>query len=187
MDERRYRWWVIAAALWSVGEATVFFVVPDVLLTAAVLRYGPRKAWRLSALAACAAMAAGAGMWAWGAADGEGAQAVMLAVPAVGPDLLARVAQEMNAWWPVHVLAGAVSGVPYKLYAVEAGRRGIALLPFLAVSFGARLARFSLSVAIVAAGAAALDRIGAPRAKAALLVLGWFAIYAVYFAIRAAA
>ena len=187
MNRMGNRIWLSAAVAWGIAEATLFFIVPDVLLTAAVVKRGGRVALRLAVVAALAATAAGALMWVWGAADSDGARAVLLKVPAVGPDLLARVADEMSGWWAVHLVAGAVTGVPYKLYAVEAGARGIALVPFLAVSFGARLARFSLSVAITAAGAAGLDRIGAPRFKAPLLALGWLAIYAVYFAIRAAA
>ena len=35
--------WFVAAALWGISEATFFFVVPDVLITATVLRFGLRR------------------------------------------------------------------------------------------------------------------------------------------------
>ena len=32
-----WRWWLAGALLWCFAEATFFFIVPDLLLTAAVL------------------------------------------------------------------------------------------------------------------------------------------------------
>jgi membrane protein YqaA with SNARE-associated domain len=181
-------WWTIGAVVWGIAEASFFFIVPDVLLTVLVLRWGWKKVLRVAVLVAMAAALTGVAMAIWGATDAAGAKAVLLQIPAVGPDLIARVAGEMGSpWWAVHVVAGAVSGVPYKLYAVEAGARHFALLPFVVVSLAARLARFCLSIAITAGAAHGLDRIGRGAWKAPLLALGWFAIYAVYFGIRAAA
>lgn len=179
--------WILAAVVWGVAEATFFFIVPDVLLTVVVLRNGWREAQILAVPVALAATLAGGLMWCWGACDAAGARAFLLQIPAIGPDLLARTAREMDAWWGVHMITGAVTGVPYKLYAVEAGARHVALLPFLVMSFAARLARFSYAVGLVALAGHILDRLGRPQWKAAALALGWAALYAVYFSLRAAA
>lgn len=179
--------WIAAAVFWGVAEASFFFIVPDVLLTAVVLRAGWREALKLAVIVALAASAAGALMWSWGAIDAAGARRAMLMVPAIGPDLLARAGREMDAWWGLHMIAGAVTGVPYKLYAVAAGGRHIALVPFLLASFAARLARFSYSVGLTAVVAHGLDRLDRPQWKAPLLALGWIGLYAVYFSIRATA
>jgi membrane protein YqaA with SNARE-associated domain len=187
MGLKRSYGWIAGTAAWGIAEATFFFIVPDVLLTTAVLKRGWRDALRLAVVAALAATAAGSLMWRWGMVDDPRAQAFLLTIPAVGDDLLVRVAHEMDGWWALHMLIGAITGVPYKLYAVEAGQRGIALAPFLAASFGARLVRFCFSIAVTALAARGLDRWGRPQWKAPLLALGWLAIYAVYFALRAAA
>jgi hypothetical protein len=132
--------WIAAAVLWGAAEASVFFIVPDVLLTAAALRLGVRRALLLCLIAACAAALTGAILWLWAGHDPVAARQTMLHVPAVGPDLLARVHGEFDSAWPLHLLWGAMTGVPYKLYAVEAGSRHIPLLLFVPVSVGAAIA-----------------------------------------------
>lgn len=181
------RLWVVGAALWGAAEATFFFIVPDVLLTAAVLKLGWRAALKLAGVAAAAAVLAGSALYLWAAADASGARAAMLLVPAVGPDLIVRTTAEIDGLWPLHMLAGAISGVPYKLYAVAAGTGHIGLIPFVLASFAARLARFALAVGIVTAVGHGLDRLDSARLKVPLLVAGWIVLYAVYFGLRAGA
>lgn len=178
--------WIIAAAGWGVAEATLFFLAPDVILTAAVPRFGLRAALRLSVIAAFSAAMAGIFMYAWGAHDAAGAHRAMLMVPAIGPDLLARTAREMAGFWPLHLFTGSVTGVAYKLYAIEAGARGIAIVPFVLASFVARLARFALTTGFTALIVRILARLHALRWKYLVLALGWTLFYAVYFSIRAA-
>lgn len=89
--------WLIAAAVWGVAEASVFFVVPDVLLTLATLRFGFRTGLRLSVITAASAALAGLGMLLWGKSDPVFARHMMLLVPAIGPDLLARAHAEVQS------------------------------------------------------------------------------------------
>jgi membrane protein YqaA with SNARE-associated domain len=179
--------WLLGALAWGAAEASFFFVVPDILLTLAVLRLG---LWRGAALAIAAAFAAtltGAVLWQWAGHDAIAAHAAMLHVPAVGQDLLARVAWEFDHGWPLKLTLGAISGAPYKLYAVEAGARHIALLPFLAVSFCARLLRFLLTIAITAAGRALTIHIRRENWQTPGWAVTWLIVYAVYFTVRARA
>jgi membrane protein YqaA with SNARE-associated domain len=147
-------WWIAAAALWGAAEASFFFLVPDILLTAAALRHGLKAGLLLSVCAAILAALSGVILWVWARHDPVQARAAMLHVPAVGPDLLARVHGEFDKGWPLHLTLGAVSGVPYKLYAVEAGVRAVPLWLFVPVSFAARLMRFALTVTAAAAARA---------------------------------
>jgi membrane protein YqaA with SNARE-associated domain len=176
--------WIIAAAFWGVAEASFFFIVPDVLLTAAVIRFGFRRTLLLAFVAASSAALAGLGMWAWGHGDADMARHVMLMVPAIGPDLLARAHDEMASGWVLHLFTGAVTGLPYKLYAVEAGARGINPLLFVLVSFVARLPRFLLTMGLAALGREGLARIKKPDWAYAIWALGWITLYAVYFTQR---
>jgi hypothetical protein len=111
----------------------------------------------------------------------------MLLVPAIGPDLLARAHRDMADNWPLHLFVGAVTGVPYKLYAVEAGARGINPFLFFLVSFPARLTRFALATGLAAIGREVLAKLKWTRWDYTVLALGWIALYAIYFSIRAAA
>lgn len=177
--------WIALAAVWGVGEATLFFIVPDVLLTALVLRYGLRAALRLAVVAAASASLAGVGMWLWGYYDAASAREAVLWVPAIGPDLLARAHREIAVNWPLHLFTGAMNGVPYKLYAVEAGAQAVNPVLFALVSFPARLARFWLTAGLTAVGSELLSRWGWSRWNYTVLALVWIAIYGTYFAIRA--
>lgn len=179
--------WYACAALWGVAEATLFFIVPDVLITFAVVRLGLRRGSMLAVVAAASAALAGIGMWAWGHADPASARHAMLLVPAIGPDLLARAARELAQGWPFHLVTGAMTGVPYKLYAVEAGARGLDPVLFIPMSFVARLTRFALTAAAMAFGRAVLLRLNRPKLVTPAWALAWFATYAFYFTTRALA
>ena len=50
MSEAGHKLWIVASALWGFAEATVFFVVPDVILTMTAVRCGLRTGL-ISALA----------------------------------------------------------------------------------------------------------------------------------------
>ncbi len=176
--------WIFAAAFWGAAEASFFFIVPDVLLTAAVIRFGFRRALPLAFVAAGSAALAGLAMWLWGNNDAAAARHIMLMVPAIGPDLLARAHDEMASNWALHLFTGAVTGLAYKLYAVEAGARGINLFFFAVVSVAARLPRFLLTMALAAIGRGALSRIQKPNWMYSFWALGWIALYAFYFVSR---
>jgi membrane protein YqaA with SNARE-associated domain len=179
--------WIVAAGVWGAAEATLFFIVPDVLLTAAVIRFGFRRTLSLALVAVASASLAGLAVWLWGHSDATTARHVMLLVPAIGPDLLARAHEEIASNWLVHLFTGAVTGLPYKLYAVEAGARGINPFLFVLVSFAARLPRFLLTMGLAAALREALMKIDKPHYSYAVWALGWLGLYTFYFIARAAA
>lgn len=179
--------WIIAAALWGVAEATVFFIVPDVILTYATVRHGWRAGLRLAVVAAAAASLAGIGMWFWGRLDSASARHVLLMIPAIGPDLLGRTSREMGGLWPLNLFLGAITGVPYKLYAVAAGAHAIPVAWFAVASYLARLYRFAISVGIIWLGLDVVTRLGLARWRYHILTAGWVILYAVYFTLRARA
>jgi membrane protein YqaA with SNARE-associated domain len=179
---------VILAALWGISEATVFFILPDVPISYAAAKWNFRAGLRLALVAALAAAVGGAILWWYGAADAEAARALMLGVPAVGPDLLAKAHAGIAAPdWPLQLLIGAFTGTPYKLYAVEAGARGIDPWLFVALSIPARLARFLLVAALASAGRALFVRWGIGRYAIPALALAWVAVYTTYWIVRAMA
>ena len=171
---------LIAAALWGFAEATFFFLVPDVLLTAIAI-----LDWRL-ALAAClagvvGALVGGALMFRQGRDRYERVQAFLLRMPGISTAMLQRVDDEVARRRLIAVLAGPLSGTPYKAYAVEAGRQRLHFGRFLLITIPARLIRFVL-VTSAAAWLAHAAFPGVPTTwKFAIWAVGWTAFYAWYF------
>lgn len=172
-------------ALWGIAEATVFIVVPDVLLTAVALRQG-LNAGLLVALATALAAAAGGLAVALAVGAGLITPAVFDPLPAISPAMIANAGEAMQrADWPWALVAGSFSGVPYKLYAAGAGVAGTSLVLFALVSLPGRLLRFALVV-----GAVALVRGPAARRlgqRGAMLALAgfWVVFYALFWALKA--
>lgn len=174
------RVWFAGAALWGFAEATFFIIVPDLLLTAAVLAFGLSRAFRFATVAACGAALGALPMVIWGAADPEAARAFLLSVPLIGEDLLLRVHGELEGFWPLDLTVGAVTGAPFKIYAVEAGAAGVNPFLFAIVGYVARLARFTLAIALTALGVKLAARLSLQRIVPFGLALAWAAIYGFY-------
>jgi len=137
-----------ACLAWGFAESTLFFVIPDVLLTLAATR-NLRRALFGCVLAVAGALAGGALMYTWSARDHAAAAAAVDAVPFVPARMVARVHEHLVQQGGWAVVVGAWIGRPYKLYAVEGAAVGMSLAAFLATSVPARLLRF-VFLAVVA-------------------------------------
>jgi len=173
----------VVAFAWGFAEATLFFLLPDVFLTALAAR-NLHAAVRATLSALAGALLGGTLMYACGHAAPERARALLDAVPAVSPALLASVRAQLDAHGLLAMALGPVRGTPYKIYAVEWEARGGSLPAFLLVSVPARWLRFVLTT-VAAAGAM---RVLAPwtgrsaRVELTPVALAWVGVYAVYFA-----
>jgi membrane protein YqaA with SNARE-associated domain len=172
---------LIAAALWGFAEATLFFLVPDVILSAVAI-----VNWRLASWACLAAtggaLLGGALMYRAGRRSGPAVRALLLRIPGIGPAMLERVASEVASRRFLAVLLGPLSGTPYKLYAVEAGRRGLPLGGLMLVSIPARMLRF-VGVTLLAAWLAHGAFPALPvAAKLVVWGVSWTLFYGWYFA-----
>jgi len=132
----------LAAGVWGFAEATLFFVVPDVLLSWIAL-HQPRRAWVACGWAVGGALVGGTLMYAWGASDVDSALAALEHVPAVSPAMCDAVGEQIHTQGIVALFLGPITGTPYKVYAVQAGAGHISLVLFLLASVPARLIRFA--------------------------------------------
>ncbi len=171
--------WNTAAFAWGFAEATLFFVVPDLLLSAIGLKRGARAGAIASLWAALGAGLGGAAMYAWSAREPELARAAVLAVPAVSEAMAdaARAAIDAHGWF-LATLAGPLSTTPFKLYAILAPHVNAPFALFAAASVIARLPRFLLA----SLGGALLRRWFADRALP-WLAAAWVLFYAAFFAL----
>ena len=153
-DHEGRRGWL--PGIWGCAEATLFFLVPDVLLTRVALD-GARPALTCCLWALAGALLGGTAMHGWGHIEAARARRVLAHVPAIDPEMIDRVGRELSEGGALPMLWGPLAGTPYKIYAVEAGRLGISLPWFLLVSIPARAIRF-VAVSLLAAWLASLVR-----------------------------
>lgn len=111
----------------------------------------------------------------------ERAEALLVAIPAISPAMVEEVRSQMVTRGDVAMLRGPVTGVPYKIYAVEAGRLGHGIVPFIGWSVAARLPRFLLLVFVAAAATDKLRRVAPEKALGFFHAGIWIAFYIGYF------
>lgn len=173
----------IAAFIWGVAEATLFFFVPDVLLSYIGLKRGPRGAVFASFYAAIGASVGGVIMYVWSASDPLSASNAVAVVPAISDRMMELAAEDMMINWFDAVLLGPLSSTPFKVYALIAPQVGVSLPAFALASIAARLPRFLIvSIGVAWIGRLIEPRLG-PRAPFLILAAAWLAFYAVFFAL----
>ena len=172
---------LLAAFTWGLAEATFFFVIPDVLLSFIAILDWPRT-WKNILAAICGALLGGALLFHWAKADFAQAHSAVLRVPFVRESMFAKVDEGFRDQGLLSVLLGSISGLPYKLYAVEAPNFTSAS-SFLLVTPPARAFRFLLVWAGFGAVARWLKkRRHWPLSRLVKIYAGlWIASYAFYW------
>lgn len=143
---------VLLAFLWGLAEATFFFVVPDVFLSLVAVLGGWRT-WRHILSAICGALLGGALLFQWAQANPARAHASVARVPFIRESMFTTVDEGLRSHGLSAVFFGSITGIPYKLYAVEAPKFS-SQRDFLLATPPARAARF-LAVWFVFGGFAA--------------------------------
>ncbi len=168
---------------WGLAEATFFFLVPDILLSRIAIR-GLAPALWASLAAVAGAVLGGIIMY----LAGQGAFAATCRfldfVPAISPKMIAEAGADVTArgFLPA-LLSGALSGVPYKIYAAWAGHVNVPVLWFVAASTLARAARF-VTVVFLSWGAAQILSRGLSRRHLYILHAAlWVIFYVWYFVV----
>ncbi len=134
---------IILALLWGFAEGTFFFIIPDVFLSyAAILNW--RRTWRHVLASTLGALLGGALLFQWSTAAPVQARGAISRVPFVTEGMFAQVDSGFRSHGLLSVFLGSVSGIPYKLYAVE-GPKFCSEMEFLIATPPARLIRFLLT------------------------------------------
>ena len=171
---------MFAAALWGFAEATLFFIVPDIIVTYIAMKRGLRCAVLSALLAVLGAVVGGIVMSLWARHSPSQAVTVVDAVPAVGANMFSQASEHLRGQGAYGLFFGTANGIPYKIYAVLAPQESVSLTSFAVISFPARLYR--LLVAAIAAGLVFhWLRRQSERTRWALFSGFWIASYAVYF------
>ncbi|GAB5387204.1 MAG: hypothetical protein Alpg2KO_01720 [Alphaproteobacteria bacterium] len=141
----------LPAAGWGLAEATVFFIVPDVLISWVVARHGLAAGLRACMMALIGAVGGGALLYLCAMMFPAGISSLMQHIPAITPATVeaANGLVAMHGWLTGMTL-GSLQGIPYKLFAIQAAETGPALLSFMLVSLPARALRFVLLACVAA-------------------------------------
>jgi membrane protein YqaA with SNARE-associated domain len=174
---------MVLALLWGFAEATLFFIVPDVLLSILAVYAGFKKAAAASLAAGIGAMIGGAVIYSWVQIDPAGVRGVLAKVPGISETMLMDVSRAFHTHGWFAMFAAAFAGVPYKLYAAEAGATGANLFVFLTLTLLARLPRFLLTAAIAAYAGGWMVRDVSLRAALSGLAVFWVLFYLAYFSL----
>jgi membrane protein YqaA with SNARE-associated domain len=173
---------IALAVAWGFAEATLFFLVPDILLSFAILKF-PGRALQTCFAALGGALVGGSLMYAWGHADADGALRVLDYIPAISPGMLQKVASELATDGWSAMLFGPLAGIPYKIYAVESGAQSIGLWIFLLASVPARLFRFLAVTYAAYALSGLLMRKASLDKRWFVLAAVWCLFYLFYFSV----
>lgn len=169
-----------AALLWGFAEASFFFIVPDVLLSWHALS-SRRRALIACLFAMVGALFGGTLVWLWAVNDPDAVRSMVSRIPAINQTMMADVRAQLADTGVFALFKGPLTGVPYKIYAVEAADLGIELSTFLAFSIPARLIRFvAVTVVIGTIGQLLERKFSLNRVRMAHLAC-WSLFYIVYF------
>ena len=173
----------VATFIWGVAEATLFFFVPDVILSYIGLKRGVAAAARASIIAATGASVGGVIMYLWSTNDPAMAREAVLAVPAISEAMVHHAEQVMAENWFLATFLGPLTSTPFKVFAILAPHAGASLPAFALAAIAARLPRFlivSISVSLIGRF---LSRWLSERQLIWVFIGAWLVFYAVYFAL----
>jgi len=130
-----------AALLWGFAEATLFFLVPDILLSLAGIK-NLKKGYLALLCSMAGALLGGSLMYYLGYLNPQQTLNMLENIPAIDHNLIAKVADELKEHGIISMFFGPLSGTPYKIYAVLSPVSGIGYLLFALISIPARGIRF---------------------------------------------
>jgi membrane protein YqaA with SNARE-associated domain len=172
-EGQRWQW---LSFFWGLAEATCFFIVPDVLTSRMVLT-NPRRALHACMASLGGALLGGALLYSSGANLALRTQ--LLA--GISPDLIEKARLGMETHGLAALFVGVLSGIPYKLYAVQAAEFVPGFTSFLLVSSIARLSRFLLVTLFAHLVSTRLLPNLSATAKLRIHTLTWAGFYLIYF------
>jgi membrane protein YqaA with SNARE-associated domain len=173
---------ILLSFLWGFAEGTLFFVVPDVFLSLIAI-VAPRRVWRHILAAVLGAVCGGALLYACAARNPAQAHEVVSKVPFIPQRMFDAVRNGYERRGMTALFLGPLSGIPYKIYAIEAPRH-FGLVRFALATAPARVWRFILVCLFFGAAAGLLRQKWkkTPKQLAAIHSVAWILFYAFYWA-----
>ncbi len=170
------------AALWGLGDATIFFIVPDVWLTYVGLRHGTFAALVAGLFVTLGGFAGGMALYYFAAAEPVEARNLLLTLPAVNTDALREARELLARWDAIAVVGNPYSLLPFKVMALEAPAAKVQPLFFALATFFAYLSRAFLIALVAGFLGWLLRRTFGVRRMVIWALVFWGVMYALFFA-----
>lgn len=177
--------WILAPFIWGILEATLLFMVPDVPISIITYKRGASDGLKATFAAAIGAAIGGIFMYYWGVYDVLSALSIIEKLPAISPQMIAKVNDELNGANPFWaMLFGSFTGTPYKIYATLAPVANIPVWLLFLMTPLVRLPRLLLAVVYTKYGVKfAAIKIKNPKIIIGLLFGFWLGFYALYWSL----
>lgn len=173
----------VLAFVWGILEATVFFIIPDAIVTFIGLR-GYKAGLYAALWALVGALIGGVVMYYLGVSKFDWVYDVVAHVPAIRPEMMGVVRQSLADDGLVAMILGPTKGIPYKIYAIYAAQVGIGFGAFLLASIPARFIRFFLTAMLTAFLSQTVFRRLSMKIKVVIWIVVWIVVYTIYFSIH---
>jgi hypothetical protein len=172
-------WWL--GFLWGFAEGTLFFIIPDVLLSWASLT-GARCGFKILGAILAGSLVAGLCMYTWASSQPDLSRSVVASVPFVRAKMFDKVREDYRDQGISGMLKGPGSGIPYKVYAVLAPPVAHPAI-FALISIPARLERLVTSWLLFTALGWLFGRWikRHPRLTTTFFAAFWMITYALYW------
>lgn len=174
---------MLLSFIWGFFEATVFFIIPDVVLTFIAI-HGFTAGLNGSLIALAGALLGGTFMYVYAERDFSRAYLLVSKVPSVGEKMLDDVEQSMMKKGIIAMITGPIRGIPYKIFAIYAPKVNIRFISFLLASIPARFTRFFLTSMIAWLLANVLFEALPMWIKYSVWGIVWIIVYCIYFSIH---
>jgi hypothetical protein len=181
----------ISGFLWGLAEATVFFIVPDVLLCCWALK-SARDAVTATLASVVGSMFGAMLLYAALIHDGDSYrffQEIWEHLPGFKIKMAEVAAAHLRAAGAAGLTSGPASGIPYRVYVLEAWKLNLSLGDVLLCTPIARLERIVLAPVTVLALRFITDQLLAPRFRrirwswmlATMIAVYWIVVYLWYW------
>ena len=167
---------------WGLAESTFFFLVPDAWSSRLVLQ-NPRHGFLACFASLGGALIGGLILFYCGTHPTLAAPLLAAAdyLPGISPALIDTARLSLEQHGANALFVGMLSGIPYKLFALQAPSVGVSLGLFVLVSAGARLFRFLIVTGVAWLISRTLLAKLTATTQLRIHAVGWTVFYLVYF------
>lgn len=180
MQKTTITYQLLIAFLWSLFEATFFFIIPDIWLSFTSLE-SLKKGFKNIGFALLGALLGGVIMYIIGSYNISSLVTFLELIPDINSSRLLEVMESLKKEGLIAIFRGPIEGIPYKIYASYSGALGLNFLMFILISIPARAMRFVITVLITNLISKTVLRKRSLKSKKIILILIWIILNTIYF------
>lgn len=170
---------LILSFLWGIGEATFFFIVPDVFLSYLALNIESKKLLKANFAALAGACVGGTIIWFIAVFTQVSAIDLFDWIPFIDAKTIGEAQHLAQNKGVASIVFAPLSALPYKLVAFQVSNLGVSLPFFIFVTFIGRAYRFLIVSYVSWLGSWIFKRFKYSWPRYALWAYCWICIYAI--------